>query len=214
MLYIPTCPENVINLSSSYYAIPMHKTNRFYLQGLIFASAILFILWRIEIESVIWGETITPLLRSGHDPVLDINLFFLIAFLAFLILIFINRRKKLQATIGIILGFSSCLCWYSTTSLWSEYSVSPLEQRLIAVLLLSISLWLLVSKSPKQKRRHFSEIVRREAIHRQNGRCKRCKKRLEAYGVDADHRDNNRANNKASNCVILCTPCHRRKHSQ
>ena len=214
MLYIPTCPENVINLSSSYYAIPMHKTNRFYLQGLILASAILFILWRIEIGSVIWGETITPLLQSGHDPVLDINLFFLIAFLAFLILIFINRRKKLQATIGIILGFSSCLCWYSTTSLWSEYSVSPLEQRLIAVLLLSISLWLLVSKSPKQKRRHFSEIVRREAIHRQSGRCKRCKKRLEAYGVDADHRDNNRANNKASNCVILCTPCHRRKHSQ
>lgn len=193
---------------------PMHKTNRFYLQVLIFASAILFILWRTEIGSVIWGETITPLLRNGHDPVLGINLFFLIAFLAFLILIFINRRKKLQATIGIILGFSSCLCWYSATSLWSEYSVSPLEQRLIAILLLSISLWLLVSKSPKQKRRHFSEIVRREAIHRQNGRCKSCKKRLEAYGIDADHKDNNRANNKASNCVILCTPCHRRKHSQ
>jgi Na+/proline symporter len=193
---------------------PMHKMNRFYLQGLIFAPAILFILWRIEIGSVIWGETIIPLLRSGLDSVPDMNLFFFIAFLAFLILIYINRRKKPQATIGIILGFFSCLCWYSTTSLWSEYSISPLEQRLIAVLLLSVSLWLLVSKSSKQKRRHFSEIVRREAIHRQNGRCKRCKKRLEAYGVDADHKDNNRANNKASNCVILCTPCHRRKHSQ
>ena len=193
---------------------PMHKTNRFYIQGLIFAPAILFILWRIETGSVIWGETIIPLSQSGLDSVPDMNLFFFIAFLAFLILIYINRRKKLQATIGIILGFFSCLCWYSTTSLWSEYSISPLGQRLIAVLLLSISLWLLVSKASKQKRRHFSEIVRREAIHRQNGRCKRCKKRLEAYGVDADHKDNNRANNKASNCVILCTPCHRRKHSQ
>ena len=193
---------------------PMHKTNRFYLQGLIFAPAILFILWRIETGSVIWGETIIPLLRSGLDSVPDMNLFFFIAFLAFLILIYINRRKKLQATIGIILGFFSCLCWYSTSSLWSEYSISPLEQRLIAVLLLSISLWLLVSKASKQKRRHFSEIVRRKAIHRQNGRCKICRKRLEAYGVDADHKDNNRANNKASNCVILCTPCHRRKHSQ
>jgi Na+/proline symporter len=193
---------------------PMHKTNRFYLQGLIFAPAILFILWRIETGLVIWGETIIPLSRSGLDSVPDMNLFFFIAFLAFLILIYINRRKKLQATIGIILGFFSCLCWYSTTSLWSEYSISPLEQRLIAVLLLSISLWLLVSKASKQKRRHFSEIVRREAIHRQNGRCKICRKRLEAYGVDADHKDNNRANNKASNCVILCTPCHRRKHSQ
>jgi Na+/proline symporter len=192
----------------------MHKTNRFYLQGLIFAPAILFILWHIETGSVIWGETIIPLLRSGLDSVPDMNLFFFIAFLAFLILIYINRRKKLQATIGIILGFFSCLCWYSTTSLWSEYSISPLEQRLIAVLLLIISLWLLVSKASKQKRRHFSEIVRREAIHRQNGRCKICRKRLEAYGVDADHKDNNRANNKASNCVILCTPCHRRKHSQ
>lgn len=193
---------------------PMHKTNRFYLQGLIFAPAILFILWRIETGSVIWGETIIPRLRSGLGSVPDMNLFFFIAFLAFLILIYINRRKKLQATIGIILGFFSCLCWYSTTSLWSEYSISPLEQRLIAVLLLSISLWLLVSKASKQKRRHFSEIVRRKAIHRQNGRCKICRKRLEAYGVDADHKDNNRANNKASNCVILCTPCHRRKHSQ
>ena len=192
---------------------PMHKTNRFYLQGLIFAPAILFILWRIKTGSVIWGETILPLFRSGLDSVPDMNLFFF-AFLAFLILIYINRRKKLQATIGIILGFFSCLCWYSTTSLWSEYSISPLEQRLIAVLLLSISLWLLVSKASKQKRRHFSEIVRRKAIHRQNGRCKICRKRLEAYGVDADHKDNNRANNKASNCVILCTPCHRRKHSQ
>ena len=193
---------------------PMHKTNRFYIQGLIFAPAILFILWRIETGSVIWGETIIPLSQSGLDSVPDMNLFFFIAFLAFLILIYINRRKKLQATIGIILGFFSCLCWYSTTSLWSEYSISPLEQRLIAVLLLSISLWLLVSKASKQKRRHFSEIVRRKAIHRQNGRCKICRKRLEAYGVDADHKDNNRANNKASNCVILCTPCHRRKHSQ
>jgi Na+/proline symporter len=193
---------------------PMHKTNRFYLLGLIFAPAILFILWRIETGPVIWGETIIPLSRSGLDSVPDMNLFFFIAFLAFLILIYINRRKKLQATIGIILGFFSCLCWYSTTSLWSEYSISPLEQRLIAVLLLIISLWLLVSKASKQKRKHFSEIVRREAIHRQNGRCKICRKRLEAYGVDADHKDNNRANNKASNCVILCTPCHRRKHSQ
>ncbi len=193
---------------------PVHRTNRFYLQGLIFALAMLFILWWIEIGSVIWDETITPPLRNGHDTVLDINLFFFIAFLAFFVLIFVNRRKKLQATIGIILGFSSCLCWYSTTSLWSEYNISLLEQRLIAVLLLSISLWLLISKSQKQKRKHFSEIVRRETIHRQNGRCKRCKKRLEAYGVDADHKDNNRTNNKASNCVILCTPCHRRKHSQ
>jgi hypothetical protein len=192
---------------------PMHRMNRFYLQGLIFAAVTLFILWWLEIGLVIWGEIITPPLQYGHDSV-DINLFFSIAFLTFLILIFINRRKKLQATIGIILGFSSYLCWYSTSSLWSEYIISPLEQRLIAVLLLSISLWLLVSKSPKQKRKHFSEIVRRETIHRQNGRCKRCKKRLEAHGVDADHKDNNRANNKASNCVILCTPCHRRKHSQ
>jgi uncharacterized membrane protein YfcA len=187
----------------------MHRTSRFYLQGLIFAPAMLFILWRIQIGD----ETITLPFRGGHDLVLDINLLFLVTFLAFLILIFLNRRKRLQTTIGIILGFSG-LCWYSTTSLWSEYNISPLEQRLIALLLLSISLWLLVSKSSKQKRRHFSEIVRREAIHRQNGRCKRCKKRLEVYGVDADHKDNNRANNKASNCVILCTPCHRRKHSQ
>lgn len=191
----------------------MHRTNRLYLQGLIFAAVALFILWWLETGLVIWGELITAPLRYGHDSVLNINLFYFIAFLTCLILIFINRRRKLQATIGIILGFSSCLCWYSTSSLWSEY-ISPFEQRLIAVLLLSISLWLLVSKSPKQKRKHFSEIVRRETIHRQNGRCKRCKKRLEAYGVDADHKDNNRANNKASNCVILCTPCHRRKHSQ
>jgi hypothetical protein len=213
LLYIPTCLENVINLNSIIILFPVHRTDRFYLQGLIFALAMLFILWWIEIGSVIWDETITPPLRNGHDTVL--NLFFFIAFLAFLMLIFVNRRKKLQATIGIFLGFSSCLCWYSTTSsLWSEYSISPLEQRLIAVLLLSISLWLLISKSQKQKRRHFSEIVRRETIHRQNGRCKRCKKRLDAYEVDADHKDNNRANNKASNCVILCTPCHRRKHSQ
>jgi hypothetical protein len=192
--------------------IPMHRTNRVYLQGLVFAAVTLFIFWSIEIG--VRGETVALPLQHAHNFVLDANFLFSIALLTLLVVIFIKRRKIFRAAIGSILSFSSYVCWFSTASWWSEYNISPLEQRFIAVVLLSILLWVLISKSSKQKRRHFSEIVRRDTIQKQKGKCKRCKRRLEAYGVDADHKDNDRANNKASNCVLLCPPCHRRKHSQ
>jgi hypothetical protein len=190
----------------------MHRTNRVYLQGLFFAAVTLFIFWRLE--TGIGGETIAVPLQNAHNSILGVNFLFSIALLTVLIVIFIKRSKIFRAAVGSILGFSSYVCWFSTASWWSEYNIGPLEQRFLAVVLLSISLWVLVSKSSKQKRRHFSELVRMETIQKQKGRCKRCKKRLEAYGVDADHKDNDRANNKASNCVLLCPPCHRRKHSQ
>ena len=192
----------------------MRRTNGAYLQGLVFAPITMVVLLLLEKGSVISGKIVTLLLQNELEPILDVNLVISIVFLTLPVLIFITRRKILRVTIGSILGFSSCLFWYSTTSLWLEYNISPLEQKMIAVVLLGLSLWLLVSRSPKQKRKNFSEIVRRETIHKQKGRCKRCRRRLQAYGADADHKDNNRANNRASNCVILCTPCHRRKHFQ
>src|SRR5215203_383243 len=127
--------------------IPMHKTNREYLQGLVFAAVTLFIFWNIEIG--IRGETVALPLQHAHDFVLDVNFLFSIALLTLLVVIFIKRRKIFRVAIGSILGFSSYVCWFSTASWWSEYNIGPLELRFIAVFFLSILLWVLISKSSK-----------------------------------------------------------------
>jgi 5-methylcytosine-specific restriction endonuclease McrA len=79
--------------------------------------------------------------------------------------------------------------------------------------LLGISFWVLVVKFSKEKRRQFSEAVRQKVIHKQDGTCNRCRRKLVAYDMDVDHKNGDRSNNRPSNCHVLCVACHRRKHS-
>jgi hypothetical protein len=98
--------------------------------------------------------------------------------------------------------------------LWVNSSVGIHEQKFIALIILVFGFWVLVSISIKEKRRPFSVIVRREVIQKQKGKCAACKRKLTAYGLDLDHKNGDRSNNKLSNCQVLCVPCHRRKHAK
>jgi hypothetical protein len=122
--------------------------------------------------------------------------------LALLFLSYTKRRKRVRIVLSLFLGLLSCYCWLSS------------EHKFIAMSFLGLSFWVLVAKFSKEKRRQFSEAVRREAIHKQNGNCNRCKRKLVAYGMDVDHKNGDRSNNKLSNCQVLCVACHRKKHAQ
>jgi UDP-N-acetylmuramyl pentapeptide phosphotransferase/UDP-N-acetylglucosamine-1-phosphate transferase len=142
------------------------------------------------------------------------NFFFSVILLGLLLLSYIKRRKRIRLILSLSLGLLSYVCWSSIDAdWWKEYDIKLYEQRLLAIIFLDIGFWVLVSRSVKEKRRHFSEIVRRQVIQKQNGKCAKCKKKLLSFGMDLDHRNGDRSNNKLSNCQVLCVPCHRRKHA-
>lgn len=141
------------------------------------------------------------------------HLFSLLLF-GLLLLSYIKRRKRTRLILSLFLGLVSFFCWFSAGGFWANYSIGIPEQRFIALISLGFGFWVLVSKSIKEKRRPFSAIVRREVIQKQKGRCAACKRKLTAYGLDLDHKNGDRSNNKPSNCQILCVPCHRRKHAK
>jgi hypothetical protein len=147
---------------------------------------------------------------SSHN----FNHLFSVSLLGLLLLSYIKRRKRTRLVLSLFLGLGSYFCWFSAGELWTYYSVGIDEQRFIALIILGFAFWVLVSKSIKEKRRPFSVIVRREVIQKQKGKCATCKRKLTAYGLDLDHKNGDRSNNKLSNCQILCVPCHRRKHAR
>jgi hypothetical protein len=61
-------------------------------------------------------------------------------------------------------------------------------KRSIAIILFGVAIWAMVSKSSKEKRRHFSGIVRREVIQKQKGKCASCKRKLLPFGMELDHK--------------------------
>jgi hypothetical protein len=142
------------------------------------------------------------------------NQLFSVFLLGLLLLCYIKRRKRTKLILSLFLGLVSYFCWFSTVELWANYGIGIHEQRFVAVIILGFGFWVLVSKSIKDKRRAFSDIVRREVIQKQKGKCAACKRKLTAYGLDLDHKNGDRSNNKSSNCQVLCVPCHRRKHAK
>lgn len=142
------------------------------------------------------------------------NHLFSVFFLGLLLLYYIKRRKRTRLVLSLFLGLLSYFCWFSAGGVWANYSIGINEQRFIALIILGFALLILVSKSIKEKRRPFSAIVRREVIQKQKGKCAACKRKLTAYGLDLDHKNGDRSNNKPSNCQVLCVPCHRRKHAK
>jgi hypothetical protein len=172
--------------------------------------AMSYLLLNFQMENISSPLFIQEWIKDHHY---DSSFFFSIILLVILVMIFVNRKKTFGVAIGGILGLSSYICWFSASNWWAVYSVSPYEQRFLAVILLCIALWVSVSKSSLKKRRHFSAAVRKEAIQKQKGRCAACKRKLVSHGLDLDHRKGDRSNNKLSNCQVLCVPCHRQKHS-
>jgi hypothetical protein len=142
------------------------------------------------------------------------NQLFSVFLLSLLLLCYIKRRKRTRLILSLFLGLVSYICWFSTDGLWANYSIGIHAQRFIALIILGFGFWILVSKSIKDKRKAFSAIVRREVIQKQNGKCAACKRKLTAHGLDLDHKNSDRSNNKPSNCQVLCVPCHRRKHAK
>jgi Na+/proline symporter len=160
--------------------------------------------------------TITLVLLSLYHPMIrfDSSSFFCVMLLGLLILIWINRKKSTRIAIGMMLGLLSYLTWFSTGPL-NEYSNLALgEQRIIAILLWGVALFLLISEPSRiRRRKHFTQPVKREVIHKQKNRCATCKRKLGPY-VSNFHVNGDRSDNRLSNCKALCIPCHRRKHAE
>jgi uncharacterized membrane protein (UPF0136 family) len=184
------------------------------LYRIILALASLSFLYAVQRVSAMSPLLILPqLLQQIYNGVFSLTFFFSIMLLVSLPLVYIKRRKKICTAVGIILGLASYLFWFSNLSWFDEYVITPGEQKIIAVLLWIIAIVVLVPKSAKkEKRRRFTQAVKRHIIHKQKGKCVMCKRNLEAYGSDLHHKNGDRSNNKHSNCEVLCTPCHRRKH--
>jgi uncharacterized membrane protein YccC len=160
--------------------------------------------------------TIALVLLSLYHPVvsIDSSSFFCMMLLGLLILIWIKRKKSSRIAIGVTLGLLSYLAWFSTVL--TEYSNLTLgEQRIIALLLWGAALFLLISEPRRiRRRKHFTQLVKREVIHKQKNRCATCKRKLEPYVSNFHHVNGDRSDNRLSNCKALCIPCHRRKHVQ
>ena len=170
----------------------------------------------LSLSHMFQGAFMAPslILEAFEDIRFNSHLFFSLMLLGLLSLSYFKRRKRVRVVFSLSLVLLSYVCWFSNQpELWSAYDVSPYEQRFLAIVLWGIALWVLVHKSSKEKRRYFTEVVRRETIQKQNGRCNKCKRKLVAYDVDFDHKNGDRSNNKLSNCQVLCVPCHRRKHA-
>jgi K+-sensing histidine kinase KdpD len=163
---------------------------------------------------IVTATTQQPLEQTNHF-VFDEIFLFSIMLLCLLITIYIKRRKRIVAAVASILGFASYLFWFYTSILWIEYyNINLAEQRTIAIVLWVTAMIVLITKSArKQKRKIFTEAVKREVIHRQKGKCAICKRKLQSYGLDFHHKNEDGSNNKISNCQVLCTLCHRKRHS-
>jgi lysylphosphatidylglycerol synthetase-like protein (DUF2156 family) len=159
--------------------------------------------------------TITLVLLSLYRPgvSIDSSSFFCMILLGLLILIWLKRKKSTRIAIGTILGLLSYLTWFSTGPLTESSNLTVGEQRIIALLLWGVALFLLISEPRRmRKRKHFTQLVKREVIHKQKNRCATCKRKLEPYVSNFHHVNGDRSDNRLSNCKALCIPCHRRKH--
>ena len=142
------------------------------------------------------------------------NLLFSAMLFGLVTIAYVKRRKKVRLLLSLFLCSLSFLCWFSTDAKNSaEYNIAFFNQKFTAIILLGIGFWLFLSKSFGAKRRNFSEVVRKEAIRKQNGKCNMCKGKLMAYNIDLDHKNGKRSDNNLSNCQVLCVSCHRRKHA-
>jgi hypothetical protein len=64
-----------------------------------------------------------------------------------------------------------------------------------------------------KERRNFTTKDKDEAVRKQKGKCAICGGHVSRWERDFDHEDGNKSNNKLSNCRVVHTSCHRKKHA-
>ena len=65
----------------------------------------------------------------------------------------------------------------------------------------------------KKERSNFDKKIKDLVYLKQKGKCKICGGYISKYDRDYDHKNGNRSDNKISNCQLLHTRCHRKRHS-
>jgi len=90
-----------------------------------------------------------------------------------------------------------------TTNSWS----APIVLIPIAAFIIVWSKYRLKHRVRKHRKRQcFTESIKERTLNKQHHKCLKCNKLLNV--VDYDHKDNDRSNNRESNCVELCPNCH------
>jgi hypothetical protein len=94
------------------------------------------------------------------------------------------------------------------TSSQTTYSwFAPIVLILIAAFIIVWTKYKLKHRVRKNRKRHcFPESIKERTLNKQHHKCLKCNKLLNV--VDFDHKDNDRSNNRESNCVALCPNCH------
>lgn len=91
-------------------------------------------------------------------------------------------------------------------------SSSSTRSKVIALFLLILfsGIMILICKLRRKsrRRRNFSAEVIRETFRKQDYNCDICKKEIITRLYDKQHKDGSRANNSASNLLLLCLTCH------
>jgi len=67
---------------------------------------------------------------------------------------------------------------------------------------------ILLLNGTKKKRRAFPSVVKRQVVHNQKGKCGNCRRTINKQIMEFHHKNNDRSNNKLSNCEMLCANCH------
>jgi hypothetical protein len=89
----------------------------------------------------------------------------------------------------------------------SDSLVTPLIIFVIIVIIIIATARKLKHKSGKYKeRQRFSDSIKEKVLEKQHHRCADCNRVLNV--VDWHHRNDDRSDNKESNCVALCPNCH------
>ena len=155
--------------------------------------------------------TLISVIEYVKHTAADDTRFYLGMLFGLVILLALKQKGTTSIKISLILAIASCLAWFFPYFKDDHLNID--NYKVTAVLLWSLGVVLLLPKaSGNQHRKAFSEVVRKEVIIKQKYRCYKCRKKLLPYGKDFHHKDGNRSNNKISNCQVLCTPCHRRRH--
>ena len=183
----------------------MHRAT----EVMIFFTITLVLIWATQTEATV-EDIIQRKDKLGFSP----DFLFSMMLLSLFPLIYIAKRNIARIILATVLGIGSYFLWLSDTSLWAQLNLSAEEQKVMAIVIWIVATVLLLTGRFKEgERKSFSVLVKREALRKQKTKCARCKRKLVEYGLDFDHRNGDRSNNKLSNCQVLCTPCHRRKHS-
>jgi len=126
--------------------------------------------------------TITLVLLSLYHLLVSIDSSSFFCMMLLLILIWIKRKKSTRIAIAAILGLLSYIAWFSTGPLTESSNLILGEQRIIAVLLWGVALFLLILERHRiRRRKHFTQLVKTEVIHKQKNRCATCKRKRGPY---------------------------------